>query len=131
MCAMCVACGLVCVRGGGWVDVLTDAVRGKTQAPVSFAPFVAMVANSINRAPTITKNARVPLTDISTSRPSSGWRDPCPERIMELTQAFYNGQWCMHLFGDVVLLSTLDTNGKRLIDDGMSTVKSPFDERGV
>ena len=64
------------------------------------------------------------LDSISIDRPASGWRDVDSDRIQELMGVFYSGNWGMHVFGEVSLLSTtpLLIEDKRIIDDGLSTV---------
>ena len=53
---------------------------------------------------------------------NSGWRDPCPERVAELTQLFLDGGFGISVTCGIQILDTESSTGKRLVDDGVSTV---------
>lgn len=83
---------------------------------------MAPKARLANKGPTVVKKDAVMLDTISILRPTSGWRDPDAERVKELEDAFYAGQWGMNVLQDVCLLDHRDMDGRQVIDDGLSTI---------
>lgn len=81
-------------------------------------------SGSSNKAPAIAlERVRVALDDISVSRPASGWRDIDEGRVREIKSLCYRGQLSLNIFGGVVLLDGVtDVDGKRIVDDGLSTI---------
>ena len=83
---------------------------------------------STNRGPKIElQRKRVFLHEISVVRPASGWRDVDPERVSQIKNMCYGGQFFMNVFGGVMLLAgasgpETDAQGNQLVDDGLSTV---------
>jgi len=75
-----------------------------------------------NKGPRVLEEKRVALRDISMLRPHSGWRDPDDAHINELMDTFYGGLYGQNLQGCVCLLKITDMDGRRIIDDGMSTI---------
>ncbi len=85
---------------------------------------MASPPSTSNKAPELDlERKRVPLEDISVVRPLSGWRDVDNSRVEEVKTLCYQGQLSMNIFGGVVLLKgSTDTDGKQLVDDGLSTI---------
>ena len=88
----------------------------------SFAAMSKALVRSGNKGPQVLRRERCPLDQLSVRRPESGWRDPCDERVAELEDLFYGGQWGMGLFGDVCILGHTDCDGAKIIDDGLCTI---------
>ena len=70
------------------------------------------------------RNGLVPLDKICVDPEISGWRDISPERVQELTEAFYRGEFGMSVTCDVQLMEAESTDNKKLVDDGLATVSA-------
>jgi len=74
--------------------------------------------------PTFVKNAQVLLKDLSVDDPSTGWREPSESRVQELYASFWSGNFGLTVTCGVQILNKEDSGGKKIIDDGVSTVKA-------
>jgi hypothetical protein len=72
--------------------------------------------------PQFIHNSVVPVLSLDVDDKNSGLRDPCPERIAELTQLFLDGGFGISGTRGIQILDTESSNGKKLVDDGVSTV---------
>ena len=71
--------------------------------------------------PEFVRNALLPLNKISVDPDDSGWREIDPERVIELYEAFYRGEFGMTLTCDVQLMDAESTGNKKLVYDGLAT----------
>jgi hypothetical protein len=72
--------------------------------------------------PQIIHNSVAPVLSLDVDDKNAGRRDPCPERIAELTQLFLDGGFGISVTCGIQILGTESSTGKRLVDDGVSTV---------
>ena len=74
--------------------------------------------------PAFVRNGLLPLDKICVDPDISGWREISPERVQELTEAFYRGEFGMSVTCDVQLMEAESTDNKKLVDDGLATVSA-------
>jgi len=74
--------------------------------------------------PRILRNALIDLEALSVSAGVSGWREPSAERIKELTDTFIGGGFGMTVMRSGVQILEKEHDGKKIIDDGFSTVSA-------
>jgi hypothetical protein len=67
------------------------------------------------------RNALLPLNKICVDPDASGWREIDPERVIELRDAFYRGEFGMTVTCDVQVMDAESTDNKKLVDDGLAT----------
>jgi hypothetical protein len=72
--------------------------------------------------PQFIHNSVVPVLSLDMEDKNSGWRDPCPERVAELTKIFLDGGFGLSVLCGIQILDTASSSGKKLVDDGVSTV---------
>lgn len=72
--------------------------------------------------PEFVRNAVLKLDEICTSDPITGWRDPSEARVAALKTEFLAGNFGMTVACGVTILEKEGSDGKKLIDDGVSTV---------
>lgn len=72
--------------------------------------------------PQFVRNAIIKLSDLSTNDPATGWREPSDARVEVLKGEFLAGNFGMTVACGVTVLEKEDADGKKLIDDGVSTV---------
>lgn len=72
--------------------------------------------------PKFLRNAVVDLDSLSVEDPQTGWRTSCAERVAALTAEFKSGNFGLTVACGVTILEKEGKDGKKLIDDGVSTV---------
>ena len=72
--------------------------------------------------PEVLRNAIVDLRSLSVDDPQTGWRAPCQERVAALTADFKAGNFGLTVACGVAILDKEGKGGKKLVDDGLSTV---------
>ena len=70
------------------------------------------------------RNTLVQLTSLSVDDPVTGWRPVDQERVAFLVNEFKSGQFGLTVACGVTILETEASDGKKIIDDGVSTVKA-------
>ena len=73
--------------------------------------------------PAFVRNGLLPLDKMCVDPDISGWREISPERVQELTEAFYRGEFGMSVACHVQLMEA-DTDNKKLLGDGLATVSA-------
>ena len=96
----------------------------KSAAPIvpQLLPMAAQTQKQTG--PVFVRNGLLPLDKICVDPDISGWREISPERVQELTEAFYRGEFGMSVTCDVQLLEAESTDNKKLVDDGLATVSA-------
>ena len=72
--------------------------------------------------PKFLRNAIIGLDCLSVDDPNTGWRTTCQERVAALTADFKAGNFGLTVACGVTILDKEGNDGKKLIDDGVSTV---------
>ena len=80
----------------------------------------AKVGNQVG--PKFLRNAIIGLDCLSVDDPNTGWRTTCQERVAALTADFKAGNFGLTVACGVTILDKEGNDGKKLIDDGVSTV---------
>ena len=74
--------------------------------------------------PEFVRNSCFLLQSLDTTDRNTGWRETCPQRVEDLASIFLAGGFGISLTCGVQVLDTESSAGKKLLDDGVSTVKA-------
>ncbi len=74
--------------------------------------------------PTFVRNGLFPLSALSVDESNTGWREKSAQRIAELVETFLMGNFGLTVTCGVQVLETESATGKKLVDDGVSTVSA-------
>ena len=74
--------------------------------------------------PDLLRNTVMQLDSLEVDDPKTGWRDTSEARVKELKTTFLGGAFGLSVCCGVTVLEKESANGKKLIDDGVSTIKA-------
>ena len=96
--------------------------RAASRMASASVPTPATVAMFAKGPKIALERIQVKVRDLSLKHPPSGWRDIDDQRTKEIKDLCYSGKMAMNVFGGVVVLKgETDTDGKMIIDDGLSS----------
>jgi hypothetical protein len=81
-----------------------------------------MAAKSVQYGPVFVRNQCIALDSISSDGLATGWREVDDDRVQVLTTMFLQGAFGQSVTCGVQIMDKEDTDGRKLIDDGVSTV---------
>jgi hypothetical protein len=74
--------------------------------------------------PEFVRNSLFSLQSLDHTDKNTGWRETCSQRVEELTSIFLAGGFGISVTCGIQVLDTESSAGKKLLDDGVSTVKA-------